>query len=207
MSNSKLSLSPSFSGEECPIAYTTIRGYEVITLSIEGKDRVCLSQISNSLLKKFSYNEIHNRRVALGINCIQCTPAQLDTLRNSGAMPVTSRRCGMITKKEAERLVNSFLNENKTPSLPENFSLEVQHKCGYGCMGVFYLARYNSSRAKCIRCTTCAAFYSPNKFIFHMHEAPGKTYIKLENANINSWRRHITLTNKNIEDEGIVSAW
>jgi len=38
---------------------------------IDGKERLCLAQISNTLLKNFSYNEIHNRRVALGITCVQ----------------------------------------------------------------------------------------------------------------------------------------
>lgn len=49
-----------------------IRGFSMISILIDGKERICLSQISNTLLKKFSYNEIHNRRVALGINCHQC---------------------------------------------------------------------------------------------------------------------------------------
>ena len=44
---------------------------------MEGKERLCLAQISNTLLKDYSYNEIHNRRVALGITCVQCTPVQV----------------------------------------------------------------------------------------------------------------------------------
>ncbi|CAF4191834.1 unnamed protein product, partial [Rotaria magnacalcarata] len=79
---------------------------------------LCLAQISNDLLKGFSYNEIHNRRVALGITCVQCTPVQLELLRRAGAMPSSSRRCGMITRREAERLVNSFLESTKPLNLP-----------------------------------------------------------------------------------------
>ena len=45
---------------------------------MEGKERLCLAQISNTLLKDYSYNEIHNRRVALGITCVQCTPVQVN---------------------------------------------------------------------------------------------------------------------------------
>ena len=41
------------------------------------QERLCLAQISNTLLKEYSYNEIHNRRVALGITCVQCTPVQV----------------------------------------------------------------------------------------------------------------------------------
>jgi hypothetical protein len=186
--------------------FTSIRDIQIVSLLIDNKERVCLSQISATLLKGFSYNEIHNRRVALGINCVQCTPDQLDLLRQSGAMPNSSRRCGMITKKEAERLVDSFLSESKPLRLPDNFSFEIHHKCGYGCQGYFFPARYNSSRAKCIRCFYCGLFFSPNKFLFHMHEINNKAYMKLENANINSWRRHITLKDENCTSE-MIEAW
>ncbi|KAI8034098.1 hypothetical protein M5D96_013132, partial [Drosophila gunungcola] len=74
------------------------------------------------------YNEIHNRRVALGITCVQCTPVQLEILRRAGAMPVSSRRCGMITRREAERLCKSFLGDNTPPRLPDDFAFNVQHK-------------------------------------------------------------------------------
>ena len=58
---------------------------------MDAKERLCLAQISNTLLKDYSYNEIHNRRVALGITCVQCTPVQLEILRRAGAMPISSR--------------------------------------------------------------------------------------------------------------------
>ena len=73
--------------------------------------------------------EIHNRRVALGITCAQCTPVQLELLRRAGAMPVTSRRCGMITRREAERLCKSFLGDHSPPKLAENFAFDVSHCC------------------------------------------------------------------------------
>ena len=66
-------------------------------------------------------------------------------------MPSSSRRCGMITRREAERLVNSFLETTKPLNLPENFVFEVYHHCAWGCRGLFIPIRYNSSRAKCIR--------------------------------------------------------
>ena len=50
---------------------------------------------------------------------------QLEILRRAGAMPISSRRCGMITKREAERLCKSFLGDNSPPKLPENFAFEV----------------------------------------------------------------------------------
>ena len=68
-----------------------IHGVRIVSLIMEAKERLCLAQISNTLLKDYSYNEIHNRRVALGITCVQCTPVQLEILRRAGAMPISSR--------------------------------------------------------------------------------------------------------------------
>jgi len=102
------------------VGTVSLYGIHIVSLVIEGQERLCLAQISNTLLKQFSYNEIHNRRVALGITCVQCTPVQLEILRRAGAMPVSSRRCGMITRREAERLCKSFLGDNAPPRLVQN---------------------------------------------------------------------------------------
>lgn len=177
----------------------------IVALVIEGQERLSLAQISNTLLKDYSYNEIHNRRVALGITCVQCTPVQLELLRRAGAMPVSSRRCGMITKREAERLCKSFLTDTPPPKLPENFAFDVAHQCAWGCRGNFVPARYNSSRAKCIKCAYCALFFSPNKFIFHSHRLPDSKYVQPDAANFNSWRRHIKLNGTPPED--VSYAW
>lgn len=181
-------------------------GIPIVSLFIESQERLCLAQISNTLLKQFSYNEIHNRRVALGITCVQCTPVQLEILRRAGAMPVSSRRCGMITRREAERLCKSFLGDNAPPRLPDDFAFTVHHECAWGCRGSFLPARYNSSRAKCIKCSYCGLFFSPNKFIFHSHRiGPSDKYIQPDAANFNSWRRHMKLSGNPPEE--IIHAW
>ncbi|KAL4717414.1 hypothetical protein ACJJTC_017301 [Scirpophaga incertulas] len=181
-------------------------GVPIVSLIIEGVERLCLAQISNTLLKQFSYNEIHNRRVALGITCVQCTPVQLEILRRAGAMPVSSRRCGMITRREAERLCKSFLGDNAPPRLPDDFAFAVHHECAWGCRGAFLPARYNSSRAKCIKCAYCGLFFSPNKFIFHSHRiGPGDKYVQPDAANFNSWRRHMKLSGSPPDE--VVHAW
>ncbi|XP_043937749.1 SKI family transcriptional corepressor 2 isoform X2 [Protopterus annectens] len=188
------------------VGQVILYGVPIVSLVIDGQERLCLAQISNTLLKSYSYNEIHNRRVALGITCVQCTPVQLEILRRAGAMPISSRRCGMITKREAERLCKSFLGENKPPKLPDNFAFDVSHECAWGCRGSFIPARYNSSRAKCIKCSYCNMYFSPNKFIFHSHRTPEAKYTQPDAANFNSWRRHLKLTDKNPQDE-LMFAW
>ncbi|KAK7912445.1 hypothetical protein WMY93_012656 [Mugilogobius chulae] len=188
------------------VSETSLYGVPIVSLVIDGKERLCLAQISNTLLKNYSYNEIHNRRVALGITCVQCTPVQLELLRRAGAMPISSRRCGMITKREAERLCKSFLGEHSPPKLPENFAFDVSHDCAWGCRGNFIPARYNSSRAKCIKCSLCSMYFSPNKFIFHSHRTPDARYLQPDAANFNSWRRHLRLTDKKPADD-VSHAW
>ncbi|XP_034048275.1 SKI family transcriptional corepressor 2 [Thalassophryne amazonica] len=209
-SSSSLS-SPSSSSSSSPlkpnqVGQVILYGVPIVSLVIDNTERLCLAQISNTLLKNYSYNEIHNRRVALGITCVQCTPVQLEILRRAGAMPISSRRCGMITKREAERLCKSFLGENTPPKLPDNFAFDVTHECAWGCRGNFIPARYNSSRAKCIKCAFCNMYFSPNKFIFHSHRMPDAKYTQPDAANFNSWRRHLKLTDKRPPDE-LVYAW
>ncbi|KAM9352109.1 SKI family transcriptional corepressor 1 homolog-B [Symphorus nematophorus] len=188
------------------VGETVLYGIPIVSLVIDGMERLCLAQISNTLLKNYSYNEIHNRRVALGITCVQCTPVQLEILRRAGAMPISSRRCGMITKREAERLCKSFLGAHSPPKLPENFAFDVSHECAWGSRGSFIPARYNSSRAKCIKCSYCNMYFSPNKFIFHSHRTPESKYTQPDAANFNSWRRHLKLTDKNSQTD-ILHAW
>ncbi|XP_018578711.1 SKI family transcriptional corepressor 1 homolog-B [Anoplophora glabripennis] len=188
------------------VSTVVLYGVPIVSLVIENQERLCLAQISNTLLKQYSYNEIHNRRVALGITCVQCTPVQLEILRRAGAMPVSSRRCGMITRREAERLCKSFLGDNAPPRLPEDFAFAVHHECAWGCRGSFLPSRYNSSRAKCIKCTVCGLFFSPNKFIFHSHRlSPNDKYVQPDAANFNSWRRHMKLSGSPPEE--IIHAW
>ncbi|XP_064618990.1 SKI family transcriptional corepressor 1-like [Lineus longissimus] len=184
-----------------------LHGVQIISLVIDNVERLCLAQISTTLLKQYSYNEIHNRRVALGITCVQCTPVQLEILRRAGAMPISSRRCGMITKREAERLVKSFLEDITPPKLPEDFAFTVEHNCGWGCDGKFVPSRYNSSRAKCIKCNYCNMFFSPNKFIFHYHRTPESKYSHPDAANFNSWRRHLTLKAEHENDDNLQHVW
>ncbi|XP_034391540.1 SKI family transcriptional corepressor 1 homolog-B isoform X2 [Cyclopterus lumpus] len=188
------------------VGQTVLYGIPIVSLVIDGQERLCLAQISNTLLKTYSYNEIHNRRVALGITCVQCTPVQLEILRRAGAMPISSRRCGMITKREAERLCKSFLGAHAPPKLPENFAFDVSHECAWGSRGNFIPARYNSSRAKCIKCSYCNMYFSPNKFIFHSHRTPESKYTQPDAANFNSWRRHLKLSDKGSQTD-LLHAW
>jgi len=61
-----------------------------------------------------------------------------------------------------------------------------------------------SNRAKCIKCSFCGLFFSPNKFIFHSHRLPESKYVQPDAANFNSWRRHIKLDGTPPEEVSVV---
>lgn len=108
-----------------------------------------------------------------------------------------------LTFRIAALLFNDTLFSSR---LPEDFAFSVHHECAWGCRGAFLPARYNSSRAKCIKCAYCGLFFSPNKFIFHSHRiGPSDKYVQPDAANFNSWRRHMKLSG-NPPDE-VVHAW
>lgn len=102
-------------------------------------------------------------------------PVQLEILRQAGAMPISSRRCGMITKREAERLCKSFSRRAQaTPNCPRT-SPSMWCTSAPGARGSFIPARYNSSRAKCIKCGCCSMCFSPNSYL-PSHRTPDAKY-------------------------------
>ena len=68
--------------DDCPhrTGVTVLCGQTLACLHVDNTEHLSLAQISNTLLRRFSYNDIHNRRVALGITCTQCTPAQVSLI-------------------------------------------------------------------------------------------------------------------------------
>ncbi|KAL7296909.1 hypothetical protein TKK_0010299 [Trichogramma kaykai] len=101
---------------------------------------------------------------------------------------------------------DSGIAPGETDALPEDFTFMVYHECAWGCKGIFMPSRYNSSRAKCIKCTICGIFFSPNKFIFHSHRIDiNDKYTEPDAANFNSWRRHMKLLGNPSDD--VIHSW
>jgi len=49
------------SEEDQKVATIHLNKTPLISLTVDGEERVCLAQLSNTLLHNYSYNEIHNR--------------------------------------------------------------------------------------------------------------------------------------------------
>ncbi|KAK0141377.1 SKI family transcriptional corepressor 1 -B [Merluccius polli] len=119
------------------VSETSLYGVPIVYLVIDGQERLCLAQISNTLLKNYSYNEIHNRRVALGITCVQCTPVQLEILRRAGAMP-SPPGVRHDHQTRGERLCKSFLGAHNPPKLRKISHLTSPTMCAWGSRGSIY---------------------------------------------------------------------
>jgi hypothetical protein len=144
-----------FNEEFCPqVSTVLLYGVPIVSLVIEGNERLCLAQISNTLLKQFSYNEIHNRRVALGITCVQCTPVQLEILRRAGAMPVSSRRCGetkhnMSSSFSAYRYTHLLFIEVVTALDSRTLLMDGPSPFGPSCCILFPLQKCSKLHLSC----------------------------------------------------------
>jgi len=76
------------------VSTCTIRGVPIVSLITDSKERLCLAQISNDLLKDFSYNEIHNRRVGMRTSKQNCFFIELNLLCCSS---IRYNMCSMYT--------------------------------------------------------------------------------------------------------------
>lgn len=47
--------------ESYEVGSVSLNGVPLTSLAVNNEERVCLAQLSNTLLKDYSYNEIHNR--------------------------------------------------------------------------------------------------------------------------------------------------
>ncbi|CAH0380929.1 unnamed protein product [Bemisia tabaci] len=156
------------------LSETVLEGENISCFVVGGEKRLCLPQILNSVLRDFSLAQINQVCDELQIFCSRCNPEQLEVLKVSGILPTSAPSCGLITKTDAERLCSSLLHHRST-SPPRYFDkskaflFKVYHECFGKCQGSCIPELYTDPNAKCIECTECHGFFSPQKFVCHAH--------------------------------------
>jgi hypothetical protein len=102
-------------------------GVRIVSLTMDGNQRLCLAQISNTLLKDYSYNEIHNRRVALGITCVQCTPVQVGSRLFTTYLTVSLSNASLYVLFEKTRTstVHSVLTHGGFKAIGVSFTAQI----------------------------------------------------------------------------------
>uniref|UniRef100_UPI0035900E76 ski oncogene-like n=1 Tax=Myxine glutinosa TaxID=7769 RepID=UPI0035900E76 len=119
-------LVPPDSSTEC--CGTLLEGEFIACFLVGGEKRLCLPQVLNTVLRDFSLQQINAVCDELHIYCSRCAPSQLEVLKVTGVLPFAAPSCGLITKTDAERLVNALLYGWASP--PGGHLGQQQHHAG-----------------------------------------------------------------------------
>ncbi|ODM95665.1 Ski oncogene [Orchesella cincta] len=134
------------------------------------------------MLKRNTLAQPYSKPVCdeLQIFCSRCSSDQLEVLKVTGVIPMNAHSCGLITKTDAERLVNSLLHRNPPKSLVGSLTgrgkdgrmancFRIYHECFGKCRGIMMPHLYDKPDALCIECVECHGLFSPIRFVAHSH--------------------------------------
>jgi len=176
--------------ESSSLKETLLEGRNISCFNVGGEDRLCLTQLLQLVLHSLPLSRIHQACDELQIFCSTCTPTQLAALKLARVLPISAAQCGLITKSDAERLCSLLLQQQPTqrsplssppppPSSPavspprgDPTQFRVQHKCFGDCVGILHPQSYSSPGARCIECSECQSYLSPQRFVCHSHQPP-----------------------------------
>lgn len=177
--------------------YNMIENELIVGFNLWGERRICLPQLLRFVLSDFDINVIDQAVTDLRINCFQSNSQQIKVLHDNNIFPKHIVRCGLIRKSDAERLCKYLLqpNQNFNSSLSETNkklskfkSIEVVHTCFGEQRGTLYPVLYDSSDAKCIKCTTCENFFKTSEFVGHTHKLDEVSNTFHWGFDSNNWR-------------------
>jgi hypothetical protein len=98
----------------------------------------------------------------LQIFCSRCSKEQLEILKVMAVLPMSAHSCGLITKTDAERLVNALLHRNPPKAAvgsvaarnglaaSSQVSFRVYHECFGKCKGFVLVNMYDKPDSLCI---------------------------------------------------------
>lgn len=155
---------------------TRLEGKTIGCFSVGGEMRLCLPQFLNNVLNDFTLDQINRIFDELGISCSQCTPDQLVEFKAAKILPSDVKGSGLITRTDAERLCAALLHRSDrnsyvpVESLAKGaLSFQVYHKCFGKCEGICTPDMYSYQKPTCIKCLQCEGWFSPQKFVGHVH--------------------------------------
>ncbi|XP_054744562.1 ski oncogene-like [Anastrepha obliqua] len=155
---------------------TRLEGKTIGCFSLGGEMRLCLPQFLNNVLADFTLDQINRIFDELGIYCSQCTPDQLLEFKTAKILPPDVKASGLITRTDAERLCaallhradrNSYISDDDIPK--GAISFKVYHRCFGKCDGICTPDLYSYNKPTCIMCLECKGWFSPQKFVGHVH--------------------------------------
>jgi len=148
---------------------TVLEGESISCFVVGGERRLCVPQMLNTILSRFSLPEIHTACDALRIHIALADDRQLMVLRRDGILPQTAHACGLVTHTDAQRLCGALLGHHRGTQLhrttPDESrdAIPVMHRCFGKCVGSLRPSR----RVVC--CAACHHEFDVRQFVCHSH--------------------------------------
>jgi len=149
---------------------TTLEGESISCFVVGGERRLCVPQMLNTVLTRFTLSEIHSACDCLRIHIALADDRQLTVLRRDGILPQTAHGCGLVTLTDAQRLCCVLLGHRGTrPSSPTTTaeepseSIMVMHRCFGKCIGSL------RPSTRLVRCAACRHEFDVQQFVCHSH--------------------------------------
>jgi len=150
----------------------TLEGESISCFVVGGEGRLCVPQILNTVLSRFSLSEIHTACDSLRIHIALADDRQLTVLRREGVLPQTAHGCGLITLTDAQRLCGVLLGNGRgtQPSSSTTTAFDeprdvipVMHRCFGKCAGSL------RPSTRLVRCAACRQEFDVQQFVCHSH--------------------------------------
>lgn len=180
---------------------TLLEGEAISCFIVGGEKRLCFPQVLNAVLRDIPYDEINRACADLNINTPLASPAQLETLKLTGVLPRNTASCGLVTKSDAERLVN-YLHQIRRPGqrlVPEGgeeraaLGIPVRHDCFGGARGLLFPDLYAAPDSACCECHECGHVFRPDKFVVHSHHQGAERRTCHWGFDSGNWRAYLRL--------------
>ena len=155
------------------LSRTDLGDEQIACFDIGGEPRLCLPQIFK-MLRSFTEDQLIRATRELNILVVSCTAEELEQMKTARYLPAFVKSFGLVTKSNAERLINKLMTSGKNDFSALRFSndsFKVYHECFGSCHGLLDPVLYVREDSLCVRCTECGRLFAPEDFVCHSHSS------------------------------------
>jgi len=147
---------------------TMLEGESISCFVVGGERRLCVPQLLNTALSRFTLSEINSACDALRIHIALADDSQLTVLRRDRVLPGRAHGCGLMTQSDAQRLCAALLgryqrSRSSSLAVTTDDSIPVMHRCFGKCAG------WLRTSARLVKCAACHHEFDVQQFVCHSH--------------------------------------
>ena len=206
-----------------------VMGANLSCFQVGGERRVCLPQLLRHFIERRSGKALQPKKVEMAmweLNIVVhiANAAQLNALKEVGAIDGKSESCGLLRQTDAERLCAYLfssrdgsnakaapaadaqsLSDGSAERLPPHLNLSllsrtretvpVSHECFGKCRGLLVPGWYCAANSRCIVCARCEQILDPEQFVCHSH-ANSETRTCHWGFDPHNWRSYLLLSSR-----------